>query len=362
MPQLSKIQEQEKFLKVSRQMFSQKKDFVGEEVEFGLVGQIVFWNEEKNFGFIRTRDMDSSDESYYCHGSTFVNLCGVKDIVKFDVWQNYNTGRQKAINVRFEHPATTKIAEDKIGTLTRWFGLSQKGIINSDGKEYRCSLDDFEQRSVPSCNSRVCFDIIKDNWNSTETKVHSNAANIRVEKIVRHIHHAGAEGRVVKLSRSYGFVSTKLCDHDIYFNSTELTRVHMQDIHYNDRIIFDAIMEEDGSLTAENINMCKTRQLVAEARQLVADFSSGAVDDTAKKVPAKSSVKKELAVADDCASTAASDLPEATPELINAELRKLSKKLREIRGLEGRHDLDQLQQAKVAKKQEYQQLLERLTA
>merc|ERR1712224_614980 len=99
-----------------------------------------------------------------------------------------------------------------------------------------------------------------------------------------------------------------------------------------------------------------------------ADFSSG---KCAKMPSADETIKRVSAVAadDDCASTAASELPEPAPEVpepapevtIDAELRKLSKKLREIRGLEGRPNLDPSQRAKVAKKREYQQLLEKLT-
>merc|ERR1712100_613161 len=116
-------------------------------------------------------------------------------------------------------------------------------------------------------------------------------------------------------------------------------------------------MEEDGRLTAEDINLhsdlVQTRQLVGEAKQLVADFDS-AVASIAKKAPA---------VDDDCASTAASDLPGApalVPAEVAAEVRKLEKKLREIHALEGRNDLDKLQEAKVANKEEYNRRLESL--
>lgn len=355
MPKASKFlssEEKEKKLEVARQMFSQKKDFVGEKIAFGSVGQIVFWNEEKNFGFIRTHDMKDSDDSFYCHGSAFLNQCGNKDIVKFDVWENYQTKKQKAVNVRFLQQGTSVIATDEIGTMSKWFGLCQKGIIkSSDDQEYRCSAEDFEQGDFPR-GSRVCFNIMKDNWTS-----HCRAVNIRNAKIARHVHRAGVEGTIVKLTRSCGFVSTKLCDEDIYFNGRELTRLHMKDIRYRDRITFNMIMEENGSLTAEDIDLhvdtAKTRQLVKEAQLLVADSSANKVPDDTVKKPA---------VDDDCASTAASEVPHAAPEPINQELRKLSKKLREICDLEGRRDLDQLQQAKVAKKQEYQQRLDELTA
>lgn len=296
-------------MNISRRMFSQKADFAGEKVGFRLVGQIVSWNHEKNFGFIHT-----PDDSYYCHGSGFQNQCREKDIVKFDVWENFKNQSQKAVNVCFMEPGTSVIGTNKIGTMTKWFYASQKGVVcGSDGKEYRCSVEDFEQGDFPR-GSRVCFDIIKDNWNSTETRAVCRAVNIRNAKIARHVHLAGVEGQVVKLARSHGFVSTKLCDQDIYFNERELTRLHMQEVRHRDRITFDVIMEENGSLTAENINMhidvaksrqqlAKTRQLVAEARHMVADFSSGkkvlAVDDAVKNVSA--------AQEDDCASTAASD-------------------------------------------------------
>merc|ERR1712080_527484 len=122
----------------------------------------------------------------------------------------------------------------------------------------------------------------------------------------------------------------------------------MQNIDYRDRIICDVMMEEDGSFTAENIN-------------LYVDFKKvnpTALKDTVKKVPVDDDVVKKVpTVDDDCASTstkAATDLPEATHEPVNPELRKLSKKLREIDALEGRQDLDQLQQAKVALKHDYQ--------
>jgi len=298
------------------------------KVAFGLVGQIVFWNDKENFGFIRTREMSDSDDSYKCYGSAFVNRCGKKDIVKFDVWENYQTEKKKAVNVRFHQPATR------------------------------------------AADIRNATDILH---------------------VPRHVHLAGVDGWVVTLSHSCGFVSTKLFDNDIYFNSTELTRVRMQEIRHRDRITFDVIMEEDGKLTAENINLhtdlVKIRQLVAEANQVVADFEAHkcgdkkaevptvsvceagkkvpAVDNvnTVKKVPAvDDTIKKVPALDDDCASTAASDLPEATPEPNSSEVRKLQKKLREIRVLEGRHDLDQLQQSKVANKFEYERRLERLTA
>merc|ERR1712072_938731 len=102
------------------------------------------------------------------------------------------------------------------------------------------------------------------------------------------------------------------------------------------------IMEEDGRLTAEDIDLHSD---LVQTRQLVAA--------TVEKVPA----------VDDDASTAASDLPEApapVPAEVAAEVRKLEKKLREIRDLEGQHDLDQFQRAKVANKQEYKRRLEAL--
>jgi cold shock CspA family protein len=357
MPKASKtlsLQEQADKLKIANRMFAQKKDFVGEKVDFGLIGQIVYWNDETNHGYIRTRDMDDSDDSYFCRGADFCNQCGKKDIVKFDVWENYQTRKQKAVNVEALQRATTVIATDEIGTMVRCFGLCKKGIIEgSDGKEYRCSEDDFEQGSFPPRGARVCFDIARDNWTLRDTAVNIRSAPA---KIVRHVHLAGVEGRVVKLGHSFGFVSTALCDKDIYFNGTELVRVHMQHIQYRHRIICDVIMEEDGLLTAENINMHRDKVQKIEP----------AARDTAKKAPAvDDAVKKVPAVDDDCASTstkAATDLPEATFEPINSEVRKLTKKLREIEVLEGRQVLDQLQQAKVAMKHEYQKRLKRLTA
>jgi cold shock CspA family protein len=344
-------QEKETHLGVARRMFAQKWDYVapkGEKVAFGLVGQIVKWNNEKNFGFIRTRDM----KDYYCHGSAFLNECGEKDIVKFDVWENFETEQQKAVNVCKHQSAastTSVISTGKIGRLTKWFDLTQKGIIQvSDATEYRCNWEDFKQYFP--CGSTVCFDIIKDNWTSTEA-----AVNIR--KVARHLHHEGVVGRVLKLTRSGGWVSTQVCDSDIYFDGRELARVHMNNIRQRDRITFNVIMEEDGRLTATDINLhsdlVQTRQMVSEAKQLTADFDSAVA----------STVKKVTAVVDDCASTAASDLPEApapVPTEVAAEVRKLEKKLREIRDLEGRHDLDQFQHAKVANKQAYQRRLEPL--
>jgi len=341
-------QQQQQNLNIAWRMFAQKNDPRGEKVAFGVVGQVVSWNSEKNYGFIRTRDM----KDYYYHGSAVLTRFDTEDIVKFDVWESFETEKQKAVNVCKHQPATSEIAKDKVGILTKWFGLSQKGIIKvSDATEYRCNAKDFEKGFEPPCGSPVCFDIHKDNWTSTD-----RAVNIR-KAAAQHLHHEGVDGRVVKLTRSCGWVSTNVCGGDIYFDGRELARVRMNDIRQGDRITLNVTMEEDGRLTAEDINLhsdlVQTRQLVAGAKQLAADLDAAVA----------SAAKKGLAVVDDSASTAASDLPEAPTPVsaeVVAEVRKLEKKLREIHALEGRHDLDQFQKAKVANKQEYKQRLELL--
>merc|ERR1712100_242540 len=125
----------------------------------------------------------------------------------------------------------------------------------------------------------------------------------------------------------------------------------MQNIRHNHRVIFDVIMNEDGSLTAENINAHIDTVRVSQAAK------------TSKLHATDDIVKKGSAMDDECASisTKATTVPEATPEPVNPELRKLTKKLREIEELEGRQGLNESQRAKVAMKQEFQERLKKLT-
>jgi cold shock CspA family protein len=297
-------------------MFGEKKDPSGEKVESELVGQLDFWDEKKEFGFIQTHQ-----DRFYCHGSAFRTHCGVKDIVKFDVWENFKTGSQKAINVKAHKPAFTVTTTDEIGTIARQPQPSRKGLVQGRGHQmYGCTWDDFEQGSFP-LGGRVRFDIFADNWTGD-----CRAVNIRNAKTVMI---SGVEGKVVKLGHSYGFVSTGFCDKDLHFNWSDIK----DSINCHSRVICD-VMEEDGALTAANIQLWRP-----------------AIDTVTEKKPA---------VDDDCASTstkAATDLSEAKCDPITPEMRKLLKKLREIDALEGRSDLDPLQTAKVAMKKEYQKCL-----
>jgi cold shock CspA family protein len=312
-----------------------------------VVGQLVFWDTEKNFGFIRTPDMRASDESFFCHGSDFLTECGTKDIVKFDVWENFETESQKAVNVSSHQPATKIVATDQIGILKRWGFNARRGVIQgSDGQEYACELKSFQEE--PSTRGiTVCFDSVEDFMTSRLA-----AVNIRLP--VKHIHLAGVEGRIVHLGGWFGFVSTKHCEKDIYFNARELIRITMQDIQLHRRVIFDVIMEEDGSFTAENIGV----QVDSKPPLCDVDLKGMSVaDDMSKKVPA---------VDDDSASTvAATDVMEAHVDrlfAVSPEQRKLEKKLREIAALEGRQDLDPSQRKKVAMKQTYVALLQKISS
>jgi cold shock CspA family protein len=304
MPKASKFSslEQQKNLKVAQQMFSQKKDFAGEKSEIGLVGQIVYWDVDKDFGFIRTPDRDASDD-FYCRGQDFLTACVQTDIVKFDVWENHRTGSRKAVNVTFHCSANKIIASDQSGFVNRWGYNSRRGVIKgSDGQEYACAEKDFQQGSC-SRGDRVCFDVMEDFLTSRLA-----ATNIR--KPVRHVHLAGAEGRLVHLGPSFGFVSTKHCDKDVYFNARELTRVTMEDIHLHQNVMFHVIMEEDGSFTAENINMQFDMVKKSEPTACDADETVSVTDDISKKTPA---------VDDDSASTAAAtDVPDVQVEALMA--------------------------------------------
>lgn len=60
-----------------------------------LLGHIDYWNEQREFGFIKTLNGDR----FFCHNSAFRTDCDVNDAVQFDVLLNTSTGQRKAINV-----------------------------------------------------------------------------------------------------------------------------------------------------------------------------------------------------------------------------------------------------------------------
>jgi cold shock CspA family protein len=239
------LKQQQAYLAIAQRMF--KKDPVGEKVDSELVGQLDFWDDAKNFGFIRTRD-----EKFYCHGSAFSKPCAVKEMVKFDVWENLHTGSQKAINVKAsDQPPFTVIARDRTGTIVRWLS-DTKGIIKeAPYMTYTCTEDDFEEGLWKRTNlrDRVRFDIVEDYLTGR-----ARAINIRSTKTV---YLSEVEGRVVKLANSYGFVSLyALGDKpdavkDLHFNCKELKET---DITWHSRIICDVI-ESDGALTAANLRL-----------------------------------------------------------------------------------------------------------
>jgi cold shock CspA family protein len=340
------VSEQQEYLKIGQQMF--KKEPKGDKVLREMLGQLVFWNTQKKFGFIRTPDMQASDESFFCHGSDFLTQCGSRDVVKFDVWENFETKSQKAVNVSFHQSAMQTMATDEIGVLKRWWCNAKRGVVQgSDGQEYACELKNFEEE--PSKWDTVCFDVAEDFMTSRLAAVH-------IRRPVKHAHLEGVEGRIAHLGGWFGFISTKHCEKDVYFSGREWTRVTMQNIQLHHQVIFDVIMEEDGSFTAEHIVARLDSQPAACDLNLIDKVVSPA-DDLAKKTAA--------AVHDDSASTAAAtDIVESQVEClfaVNPEQRKLEKKLREIAVLEGRRDLDSLQQKKVKMKQTYVAFLQQIS-
>lgn len=171
------MKEQERYLAIAQNMF--RKEPKGQIVLSEMVGQLDFWNEDKDSGFIKTWDQERKTygERFYCHGSAFSTRCAVKDIVRFDVWENVDTHSRKAVNVETHRPAFTEVSKGETGTLVRLFPGSGKGLIRGpSGQTFRCSEDDFDETVL--AGDRVQFDSIKDNFTDEFRAVKIRSAKI----------------------------------------------------------------------------------------------------------------------------------------------------------------------------------------